>query len=300
MKNKNESTSHDIDVLLDMLTDLNSKVQRETKLTCLSKDEYDQLHGQFKLLDRHIFDHKDLSIDSNDRLEQLVDIMSSIADLDFSQEAEVREEYNHLDYIAISLNLMRERLEQRVFEMKRMAHVIDSFTDLYLITDLDGLILRSNKVLKTHYQINEDEVVGMHIKSFFESPLLKSNYSLNFDRDRVIHDIQQGFIDTPNTDVVLRISGKVYHAENGEEIGYCYKVEPISKKLYLNTASEKTKSNLISELQQVIDKMSAEISRGEEQRQILKDIQQTYIDKNDLSFMETMILNSINEHLKSC
>lgn len=289
----------EIEALLDMMTDLNAKVQREGSLSCISKDEFDELAGQFKVLDQNIFDHKTLSIDSNDRLEQLVDMMSSIANLDFSQIAEVRDTYNHLDYIALSLNMMRERLEEKVNSLRRVYNAFDSFNDLYLITNNEGIVLHANKVLRTQYQFKEGDVIGKHVQHFFNSDSIKGEFALDFTRAFSAHDVKREYLKNDTAKIVLKISGKVYQTQDGTDEGYCYKIEPISKAFYNNTSNKSKDSEIINKVYETIKQMKADSERRDgEKREVLKTISQTYMDKTDLSFMEIMILNSVNQLLQ--
>lgn len=285
-----------VEVLLEKLTYLNERLLKGNSLDCITKTEYDQLYGQFKLLDRNIFDHKNFSIDSNDRLEELVDIMASIADLDFSTEATVKNEFNHLDYIAISINLMRERLEERVAYFKNFRSVLDSFDDLHLITDLNGLILYSNGALADKLKVQPKDVIGQHVKSFFDGIIRKKEFSLDFIRAFGIHGIDQEFIENKTSQIVLKVSGKAYLSDGKREIGYCYKVEPMIKALYSNSIRHSAKNQVQSTFEQ-LDQLTKTQMQNQEQQEVLREIAQTYADKTNLNFMEIMILNSVNQLL---
>lgn len=294
---ENDPYNSHIDTLVDMLATLNERVILDTSLSYLTKEKCDLIFEQFKILDRNIFDHKKNSIDSNDRLEQLVYIMAQLSKLNFDvEEAPVRDKYNHLDYFAFSLNMMRERLEERVNKLKRIEEVLDSFSDLYLITDLKGIILHANAVLTEQYQIPLDDLIGKHITHFFQSSAIKNNYSLDFARDRLVHGIKQGFIHNHQALITLRISAKVYTSDLKLEKGYCYKVEAMNSLLY-----KKNTINGVSELSNSQDSKTHNNvnfeSINNEMKEIILSIRQTYTDKAVLNLTESAILNSVNSLL---
>ncbi|MBL4625134.1 MAG: hypothetical protein JKY42_08355 [Flavobacteriales bacterium] len=67
----------EVDQIEELIAKLNSKVTLDGSLSYLTKDGYDRIFHQFKMLDTSIYNHKELSIESNDRLDELTDIMSS-------------------------------------------------------------------------------------------------------------------------------------------------------------------------------------------------------------------------------
>lgn len=281
----------------EIISELNTKVQRDKSLTYLSKEDYDKIHKQFQILDENIFNHKEVSINSNDRLEELVDIMSSIANLDFSRIAPVGEEYNHLDYIAISLNMMRDRLEQKFNDLLRVKNVFNALSDLHIITDLDGIIIDVNNVLQSKFKIHPDNVLDGDIQSFFQLEEITANYGLDFERDRVIHGIKQGYIPNQNAKVVLKVSASVYTDETNKEIGYHYKIRPISKGFYSDKSEDSDEDEIMDTLNTLVAQIKRNKKKTREQEEVLREIRQTYMDSTNLSLIETMILNSVNEIL---
>jgi len=239
------SQGQELECIVDLLTSLNEKVKLDKSLSYISKEDCDELYTQFELLDRNIFDHKKVSIDSNNRLEELTFIMAQMTDLNFSQEATVREDYNHLDYIAISLNMMRERLQEKVNRLKRTNAILDAFNDLYLVTDLKGLITDTNNKIQRYFNLAKNDVIGMHIKDFLESQ--KGFFGIDITRNFNIHQLKRGYLENTESEVVLRVSGKVY-ASQGVEDGYCYKVESLIRALYVrpNDSSNTTEKQIDS------------------------------------------------------
>ncbi len=287
-----------IEQIEEIISELNTKVKSDKTLTYISKEDYDRVHRQFQILDENIFNHKENSIDSNDRLEELVDIMSSIADLDFSRIAKVGDEFNHLDYIALSINLMCDRLERAFSELMNVAQVFDALPDLHLITDMDGEVLRVNKVLEEKFQIHPSNVVGGNIKTFFDSALIVGNYGLDFERDRVVHNIQQGYFPNTNAKVVLKVTASIFKDDAGNEAGYHYKVKPVSTGFY-SAEGDNSEDEVVEALNVLVANIGRSSARSKEQEEVLKEIRQTYMDSSNLSLIETMILNSVNQILKA-
>ena len=172
-----------------LLSALNTKIKLDDSLTYLSQEGFTKIYNQFKLLDTSVFNHQKTSIDTNDRLHELTDLMSSYANFDFSRKPEVKEEYNHLDYIAISLNLMRDRQEERYNSISLAKIGLDHLNHSCLITDKFGVIKYANNVFFDSYKIKKEEVHDISIKALFEKKVFKDYYHISFDLNTEMHHV---------------------------------------------------------------------------------------------------------------
>ena len=223
----NLSPQHEVHQIEDLMATLTSKVCMDSSLSYLSKEDYSKIYRQFKKLDTSIYNHKELSVDTNDRLDELTDIMSSMADLDFSREAEVREEYNHLDYIAISINLMRDRLEDRFASLSRIKAMFDALHELYIITDEEGTVLVANQALEQLYGIEKSSLQGKHIKCFFETATIKEHYNIDFGKDAIDHQTMSGLTLSKQAKARLKVSVRSFNLPDKKK-GFVYKIAPPS------------------------------------------------------------------------
>lgn len=247
MKNLQESKRIDfIECVLNNLSDLNRNIALDKSLNYLPNEKVEQIFEQFEMLDSNIFDHKQFSSNSLNRLDRLSFIMSKIADLDFSIQAEVGDLNNHLGHIAFSLNLMRERLEEKFKLFKLVKATFDSFQDVYLLTDKDGNIEYANNKL-FYLGIRQGHIIGKNIKQFIFSKLVVIRYGLDLKFKDETHDLVSDFIDNEDADSILRITRK-----NVSEDQYAYKIELMNRATYVNPKNTMDDPNVIRTINDLV------------------------------------------------
>lgn len=278
-----------IECILNNLSDLNRNVALDKSLNYLPTKKVKQLFEQFEMLDSHIFDHKKFSSNSLNRLDKLSFIMSKIADLDFSLEAEVGDLNNHLDHIAFSLNLMRERLEEKFRNFKLIKSTFDSLQDVYLLTDKSGEIQFANNKLY-YLGIKHNHVVGKNIKELIFSKLIVFRYGLDLQLNGETHNLVNDFIDNEDADSILRISRKNVDAE----LSYCaYKVELMNRTTYLNPGGKADDPNIIRTINDLVYRSD---EQENDTRKILKRLK-SGLERMPNDPLNKQILSHINSRL---
>lgn len=233
-----------IEKVLDDLSDLNKNIALDKTLSYVPREKIEELFEQFDMLNSNIFNHKRVSNDSLNRLDNLSFIMAKIADLDFSYEAEVRELDNHLDHIAFSLNLMRDRLKEKLENYRLIESTLNSLHDIYIVTDYSGRIVYTNDQFKL-LGIKKQYSFGMNIKEFIFSKLVVYGHSIDMVFDEKKHELEDGFIDNENSETVLRLTRKQINSEFSDEINFAYKIELLSKKFYTVRPKPEEDTNVI-------------------------------------------------------
>lgn len=287
----------------ELLSSLNKKVMLDNSLSVVSNEQIKKIYRQFRLLDTSIYNHHKISVDSNDRLEHLTDVMSSIADLDFSQEARVEndEQFNHLDYIALSVNLMRDRLQDKFDQFILIKCVFNALDDLYIVTDKDDNILLVNQTLERHYQLKSDDVTGKSMAEFFQLDKI-ARYSIDFTRclPTSMHYKNSHTIPENNDKDVISLRVENRYLPINEDFGSLYRIKPFRKEtpgkavkeLALVSKYKQLISEYSDELHYLIQAAAKDIAQKDE---IIAQIRSMYQDKSRLSLAETAILRSLEE-----
>ncbi|NQY66628.1 MAG: hypothetical protein HRT72_02740 [Flavobacteriales bacterium] len=284
--------NNEFEQIHELMADLNVKFARDPTLKYVLKDEYDDLFEQFIMLDTSIYNHKKLEIDSNDRLDMLTDAMASVADLDFSKELVVGGEMDHLDYMALSYNLMRERLEEK-FLVSQGKEIINSFQDLYLIVDVNGNVVDSNTALQRKFNLAHNDVVDKPIKSFFEMKAINNNFGIDYNVRQSGFGISRKYI--PNTDArfVLKVTNGSFTFDRGEKDGYWYKVESHSTLLY-NQKTIKNREYILASLDRLHAQIKRNINKTEDRQRILVEIKEIKKDVKALGGFQSRILEKLD------
>jgi PAS domain S-box-containing protein len=186
--------SKEVNTLVDIISDLNHKLLLDEDLICVTDDDFNKIHEQVNKLRVNIYNHKEISNESKDRLEELTDIISTIPALNFSKRALVTGSDNHLDYIAIGLNLMSHHLEKRINPLLTCEKILNSIQDMVIVTDLKGNIQYVNPYALKVLKYPDKEIINKNIATIFRYPeLLNLLNFINKDADIEVIDSEKLF-----------------------------------------------------------------------------------------------------------
>lgn len=189
MKKQIPSSTLEATQIVELLSELNNKVRMDESLTYVSDDQYEQIAKGINDLTINIYNHKLISETAGDRMDELTDMMTSMAALDFSKKAHVTEEENHLDYIAIGLNLMNKQLSKATAVLKMYGNIIENLKDLIIVLDEKGKIEFVNESVTTQLGFEKDELIGRTVNKLF--PFKKLLEQLQFEKkDPVVERVQ--------------------------------------------------------------------------------------------------------------
>ena len=87
----------EVNQIIDLISTLNTRIALDKESGYFSDEQFERIEENVKAIKVNVYNHKIFSEPTKDRLEELTDIMTSIAQLDFSKKALVTEQGNHLD-----------------------------------------------------------------------------------------------------------------------------------------------------------------------------------------------------------
>ena len=284
------SKTDNLGSLLELIKKINS-TSTNPKDSSFNWTQSKELFEEFEYLHDNIYNNKNFSLNTNDRLESILQILSDMANMDFSGIAQVNENLDHLDYFAFSLNHASDRIGKKVKELNYFKKIVNSFNDSFIITDNKGIINFLSKTIDKGLNIEEENTVGIPIKVFFNSLEIKTKYSIDFVNTCVEHEIEAGYFENKIADTVLRVTSKTCYNEQGLKHGVCYKIEQLDQTIYRKHDSLNT--NYIHSVYKEI----AQNSKNE-RKELLLSIASEYCQKTELNCREILILNSINKELQ--
>lgn len=279
-----------IDNLLELVKKVNSDLISSEK-PVINLMQSRELFEEFEYLHENIYNHKNFSLDTNNRLESILHILANMANMDFSGIAEVKDNFDHLDYFAFSLNHTSDRIREQVDFLQIFKHLLNAYRDAHIITDSKGVIIHANEVLRNLFEIEDSLYRGIQIKDFFNSFPIKTKYSLEFVNSCGNHGIVSGYNENKIASTVLRISSRQILNDDHESLGYCYKIERMNHDIYRQNESSET----IKLVESIYDQNTPDSDL--EKREVLLSISRKYSLKTELNFREILILNSVNEQL---
>ncbi|MBL4752317.1 MAG: PAS domain-containing protein [Flavobacteriales bacterium] len=206
MENTDTAAQKEVNTIEDLLFDLTTKVKLDPDLSYVNDRQYDQLVNGINQLSVNIYNHKEVSVTSRDRLEHLTDVITSMGRLDFSHKAMDSGNHNHLDYFSISLNLLRKTLDKKIKEIQFYHDITHSSTDLVIVTDTKGKIVHINNQLKEFLGYDHIDLIKKDLHTIITSTdgRLLLDTLLDNDRKEVQHNHK-----IPIQNIVFRLKHKV-------------------------------------------------------------------------------------------
>ncbi|WP_438004839.1 PAS domain S-box protein [Sorangium sp. So ce321] len=101
------------------------------------------------------------------RLNEIMVMLNSIVSFDFSKRAEVSEEGDAWDALALGLNMVAEELASRVVSKEYVDNILQSMSDLLVVVDKAGTIASVNAAACRLSGYAAEELVGAPASSIF-------------------------------------------------------------------------------------------------------------------------------------
>jgi PAS domain S-box-containing protein len=118
--------------------------------------------------------------------------LNRIGSLDFTIPVEVDDSAHVGNYFAHSLNVLMEELESRVFPFQM--EILDSITDMVIVTNQKGLIRKFNKSFSDLCGYSIEELLDKHISEILYPTLFEINLMSGF----TLKDAEVKFLDKKN------------------------------------------------------------------------------------------------------
>jgi len=183
------------------------------------------LEDNFRPFEDNIFGPDKNANSKDQEINQLITLMSEIADLDFTKTATTLhlEENSELKALESGLLLLQNRLEQKILDYQRYKDLLNCFDDSYIVTNKAGEILDTNNIFKKkHLDVLEDKT---HIADFFNSLEIQFKYQLQFAENALDYLDKKIIVSgTPESPFIMHIDISPIISKNGDNFDYCYKI----------------------------------------------------------------------------
>lgn len=209
-----KSSGMDIIALVDKLKDSDNL---EQIADMISEKEYQVLLDSIQDLGSIVY-KKAAPDPEEERRDELMHMMTSIANLDFSREAFVSEREDILDFIAIGLNLMNVQLRKHFQAFSLYQQAFQATSDLVLITGPSGNILQANPAACRYFK--KDELTNADIFTLFKGYPLQSI----LEEKGVLHNYELADSTKRSRKPTLSLSVDPLALGKGQSKGYVFSI----------------------------------------------------------------------------
>jgi len=119
------------------------------------------------------------------RINEVLDVIMSIASLDYSKKASVFEDGDLLDALAAGVNMLGESINSLTIKREYVQNIIYNISDLLVVINEHGIISNVNKEFCQATGYSETEIMGKRIHKLMEK-------EGSFKLERLIHLITIG------------------------------------------------------------------------------------------------------------
>lgn len=133
-------------------------------------DTLDQIIAQLNRLAEHLSVRHTLLIESEQRFEEFLELISGMAALDFSRKARVSENDSIIDAMALGINMLSEELASSVVSRTYVNNIIDSMLDALIVVGCQGTISSVNPAAIKLFGYPKEDLVEQSIAMLFVKP----------------------------------------------------------------------------------------------------------------------------------
>lgn len=136
--------------------------------TPVDGDALDQALAAVEALSREITAMRASFTDANRRLAELMEVIVALVSFDYGKKAFVSDKEDVFDGMASGLNMLGEELSQTTVSKAYIDNIIESMSDLLIVTDRDARIRTVNQAACDMLERSSQELIDQPIDALFE------------------------------------------------------------------------------------------------------------------------------------
>lgn len=202
--------------ILAFIDQLTSGKMDITSIPSAKGDDFDQIaEGLNKLAKRLSADYLSKA-EVEQRMDDIVDIVASLASLNFTETISISDKSDIFDILAAGLNMLGEELQKSVVSRSFLNSIIDSMSDLLIVGSSDGIIELINPAALDLLKYDRSELLGKPVSRIF--------YNQRQSQNSIIEDIlgrktpstmEATYLAKDGTKIPVLFSGSVMQGKDG-------------------------------------------------------------------------------------
>ncbi|MFT4552076.1 MAG: two-component system NtrC family sensor kinase [Chlamydiales bacterium] len=166
---------------------------------------------------------KDQLSDLEIKLQGLLELTVSYAQLNFSEKAEIDDSGSPISLLGLSLNMLGEEMQFSTYSKENVQAIINSLSEMLFVMDLEGNILSVNKKTLELLQVSKSEICKKHISEIlFNDKLELQNKSkiMELLKQNTLKEVEANFNNTSGEIIPAFITGNHLSQPSGELKGF--------------------------------------------------------------------------------
>lgn len=150
-------------------------------------DELDLIIAGLNRLADALAARQAMSSETEQRFEELVDVISGMAALDFSKRATVGDQGTAIDALSFGINILSEELAESMVSKDYLDNILESMNDALVVVDRDRTITTVNRATIRLLGYPKDDLIGKPCRMLFElEEFAQTLANAIFSEERVI------------------------------------------------------------------------------------------------------------------
>ncbi|NTV62056.1 MAG: PAS domain S-box protein [Oscillochloris sp.] len=192
-------------------------------------DVLDRLIDQVNQVGLALARHQAIASAQEQRIEELVDVIGSMAALDFSHTASVGEEGSLIDALAMGVNMLSEELAASTVSRSDMDRVIESMLDALVVVGDQGVISKVNRAASRMFGRSADDLVHSAVNTLFVDSTQAEQIAARVAREGAVRRIEVACYGAEAT-IPVSIAASALEDAFGDLHGIVYILRDISER----------------------------------------------------------------------
>jgi rsbT co-antagonist protein RsbR len=209
-----------------------------------SGDALDQISAGLNQLADGLAARQAAALATEQRLEELVDLVGAMAALDFTKRATVGEEGTALDALSFGLNTLREEVAASMVSKDYVDNILDSMNDALVVLDHDQTILTVNRAVVRLFGYPKEDLIGKPGRVLFEQEELAATLARTIAQGQSVINQETTCRTSDGQLVPVAVSASAMHDPNRSLQGIVCILQDITER---KRAEETARQNLAQE-----------------------------------------------------
>ncbi len=209
--------------ILDFIEQLASGNLDITAIPSAKGDDLDEITEGLKKLAEQLSANYLSNDEIEQRLNNIVDIVASLASLDFTKHVTTSDKSDVFDALATGMNMLGEELQKSVVSRSFLNSIIDSMSDLLIVGSSDGIIELVNPAVLDLLKYDESELIGKPVSMVFSDDIQPFDSILGDILSRKTpSNMETTYLAKDGTKIPVLFSGSVMQGKDGAVEGIVY------------------------------------------------------------------------------
>jgi len=248
--------------ILELTQQLSSGNLQARGITSEHTDDLDAIISGLNTLAEKLSTSVNSISHAEQRLDEIMQVVISIASLDYTKKATIGDEGNHFDAIGMGLNALGEELLATTVSRDFLDNIIQSMMDTLIVLNPDKTIQMVNRAAVNLLGYTEAELIGNPVDLVFAEEGFKNTGFDDYIENGTSKDVETIYLSKSGKRVPVSFSGSLIRNDASDNQGIICVARDISTIKQAQDSQRKSEEKLSATLSSIGDAVIATDTKG--------------------------------------